>query len=88
MNTQQRTLNDLKTGVTVQIDKGGKLRLGKQPMMDLPSVKIIDMASIAQLEVLEKACVEFYCGMITKAQWRDAVRQSPEGQRLIALGNK
>ena len=38
-----------------------------------------------KLEALEKACIEFYCGTITKEEWRQAVRESPEGQRLIAL---
>jgi len=50
MNAQQRTLNDLKIGVHVQIDKSGHIRFGQQPMMGLPSVKIIDMESVAKLE--------------------------------------
>jgi len=40
------------------------------------------------LKSLEKACVEFYCGMITMGDWRKAVRASPEGQRLIALAQE
>ena len=50
MTAQQRTLDDLKRGVSVQVDKAGKIRLGLQPMMDLPSVQIIDKSVVAQLE--------------------------------------
>lgn len=42
---------------------------------------------IQRLEVLQTACIEFYCGIITKEEWRQAVRESPEGRRLIALAN-
>ena len=42
-------------------------------------------AKLEAVERLEKASIEFYCGMIDKAAWREAVRQSPKGQELIAL---
>ncbi|MCK4819786.1 hypothetical protein KA005_28730 [bacterium] len=42
MNAQQRTLEDLKSGINVQIDKSGRIRHLQQPQMGLPSVEIID----------------------------------------------
>ena len=42
MSMQQRTLDDLKTGVNVQIGKDGRIRFRMQPQMGLPSVELID----------------------------------------------
>ena len=37
------------------------------------------------MERLEEASIELYCGTIDKPTWRQAVRDSPRGQDLIAL---
>ena len=42
-------------------------------------------AKLEAMRRLQEASVEFYCGMIDKAAWREAVRQSPKGQELMAL---
>jgi hypothetical protein len=34
---------------------------------------------------LQDACIKRYCGMTGPDEWREAVRKSPEGQRLIAI---
>ena len=34
---------------------------------------------------LQDACIKRYCGMTGPDEWREAVRKSPEGQRLTAL---
>jgi len=50
MSAQQRTLDDLKIGVSVQIDKGGHIRYRQQPQMGLPSIEIIDKEVVAALK--------------------------------------
>ena len=48
-NAQKRTLDDLKIhgGIVVYVDKGGRIRHLQAPVMDLPSVKVIDKSSLA-----------------------------------------
>ena len=41
-----------------------------------------------KLQKLEKASIRYYVGEITKEAWRESVRASPEGQRLIALSEQ
>jgi len=40
---------------------------------------------VERVEQLEEASIEFYCGVIDKAEWRIAIRNSPKGQELIAF---
>ena len=40
---------------------------------------------VEELEALQEASIEFYCGVIDKAEWRIAIRNSRKGQELTAL---
>ena len=49
MSAQQRTLDDLRIGVNVQIDKSGRIRFREQPQMGLPSLEVIAKQEIEPL---------------------------------------
>ena len=42
-------------------------------------------AKLEAVDQLQEASIEFYCGVINKETWREAVRQSPKALELIAL---
>ncbi len=80
MNAQQRTLDDLKTGVNVQIDKGGHIRYRQQPQMGLPSVNIIDKSEYERLKEYSDegwAWVDEFCKLSGKDVFdlRDALKE-------------
>ena len=64
-------------GCNVMIDKDeAEHRINEFPALE---------AKLERMKRLQEASIEFYCGVIVKAEWRIAVQNSPKGQELISL---